>query len=52
MKQLMENGTDDGTLGLQWPNLWSEDAVNFLPMTMSASSKQLAKVSHSIIKEL
>jgi hypothetical protein len=48
----MENGTDNGTLGLQRPNLWSEEAISFLPITMSALSKQLAKISHSIIKEL
>jgi hypothetical protein len=45
MQQLMEKGTEDGALGLERPDLWSEDAVDFLSMTLSASSQQLAEVS-------
>ncbi|KAI9772441.1 MAG: hypothetical protein M1840_000644 [Geoglossum simile] len=43
MKQLMENGTNDGRFALQRPDRWSEETLDFLSTTMSASPKQLAK---------
>jgi hypothetical protein len=45
MKQLMEMGTENGRLGLQQPFNWSQEAVDFLSLTMTASPSKLAKVS-------
>lgn len=44
MKQLMEMGSEEGRLGLQRPDDWSPEAVDFLSLTMTASPNALAKV--------
>ncbi|KAH7111264.1 kinase-like domain-containing protein [Dendryphion nanum] len=43
MKQLMEKGTVKGRLGLRQPSDWSQEAVDFLSLTMTASPTKLAE---------
>ncbi|KAH7111363.1 kinase-like domain-containing protein [Dendryphion nanum] len=43
MKQLMEMGAKNGRPGLQQPSNWSQEAVDFLSLTMTASPTKLAK---------
>ncbi|KAI9773216.1 MAG: hypothetical protein M1839_002224 [Geoglossum umbratile] len=43
MKQLMEGPTEAKRSGLQNPEYWSEEAVDFYSLTLSASPKQLAQ---------
>ncbi|KAI9855636.1 MAG: hypothetical protein M1813_009682 [Trichoglossum hirsutum] len=48
MMRLMEKDKDNSKFGLDEPDRWSEDAVNFLLLTMSASPEELA--SHTFLK--
>ncbi|KAI9767328.1 MAG: hypothetical protein M1840_005737 [Geoglossum simile] len=43
MKQLMEGPTEAKRSGLQNPGYWSEEAIDFYSLTLSASPKQLAQ---------
>jgi hypothetical protein len=45
MKELMEMGTENRGLQLDRPFEWSNEAIEFLALTMTASPNELAKVS-------
>ena len=44
MQQLIESGAENGRLGLNDPSRWSNDAVDFLSLTLSTSARQLLNV--------
>lgn len=50
MKELMENGEEEGVRDLQKPGKWSAEAVDFASATMTSSAKELAQVSHRAVR--
>jgi hypothetical protein len=46
MQQLMENRTENGRLGLRSLTSWSDEAVDFLTLTMTESAERLSTVSN------
>jgi hypothetical protein len=44
MQQLMEDETEKGRLGIRYTSLWSDEAQDFLALTMTESAQQLKKV--------